>query len=432
MDAKKIDEEVRQDPHLSKVISDLELDANSHQHYALKQGRLFYKKRLVLASNSQWIPKLLQEFHSTPMGGHSGVYRTYRRVAASLYWRGMMAQITKFVAECEVCQRCKYQATSPAGLLQPLPIPKAVWEDISLDFISGLPKVGGVDTILVVVDRLTKYAHFLLIKHPYTAKTVADLFVKEVVRLHGVPTSIVSDRDPTFMSHFWKELFRLQGTQLKMSSSYHPETDGQTEVLNRGLETYLRCFAIEQPKSWMNWLHWAEYWYNTTFHNSTKITPFEAVYGRPPPTLVHYLHGETIVEAVAADLRARDEALKQLQYNLQKAQNSMSKNANQNRRDVHYQPGEWVYLKLRPHAQQTVAKRINAKLSARFYGPFLVISKIGPVAYKLQLPENSKVHPVFHVSQLKRVIGTVQIQSTLPVELEGANSNWFPEEVLAQ
>ena len=96
------------------------------------------------------------------MGGHSGVYRTYRRLAASLYWKGMMAQVMKFVAECTTCQRCKYQATSPAGLLQPLPIPQAVWEDINLDFISGLPRVGGTDTILVVVDRLTKYAHFLI------------------------------------------------------------------------------------------------------------------------------------------------------------------------------------------------------------------------------------------------------------------------------
>ena len=275
--------------------------------------------------------------------------------------------------------------------MQPLPIPKAVWEDISLDFITGLPKVGRVDTILVVVDRLTKYAHFLLVKHPYTAKSVAELFTKEVVRLHGIPTSIVSDRDPTFMSHFWKELFRLQGTHLKMSTSYHPETDGQTEVLNRGLETYLRCFAVEQPRSWPKWLHWAEYWYNTTFHSSTKVTPFEAIYGRPPPTLLRYIQGETLVEAVAEELQDRDEALKQLQFNLQRAQSNMSKFANKNRRDVSYQPGEWVYLKVRPHVQHTVARRINAKLAARFYGPFMILSKIGAVAYKLQLPTNSHV-----------------------------------------
>ena len=121
----------------------------------------------------------------------------------------MMTQIIKFVAACSVCQHCKYQATSPTSLLQPLPIPKAIWEDISLDFISGLPRVRGIDTVLVVVDRLTKYAHFLLVRHPYTAKTVAEIFIKEIVRLHGIPSSIVSDRDTTFMSHFWQELFRL-------------------------------------------------------------------------------------------------------------------------------------------------------------------------------------------------------------------------------
>nr|KYP56676.1 Retrovirus-related Pol polyprotein from transposon 297 family [Cajanus cajan] len=177
-----------------------------------QQNWLHHKGRLVLSATSSWIPKLLHEFHTSPTGGHSGIYRIYRRMAQSLFWIGMKQTVTQYVASCHVCQRSKYQASSPAGLLQPLPIPNAVWEEISMDFIVGLPRSKGFEAIMVVVDRLSKYGHFVLIKHPYSARTISAIFVKEIIRLHGILTSIVSDRDPTFMSHFWQELFRLQGT----------------------------------------------------------------------------------------------------------------------------------------------------------------------------------------------------------------------------
>ncbi|KAI4334658.1 hypothetical protein L6164_013376 [Bauhinia variegata] len=170
----------------------------------------------------------------------------------------MMNSVLQFIRECSVCQQHKYEAGSPAGLLQPLPIPRAIWEDINMDFIMALPKLKGFDAVIVVVDRLTKYEHFIAFKDPFTAQTVAILFAK-VVRLHGIPSSIVSDWDPTFISKFWFEFFKIQGIALKMSTTYHPEIDGQIEVLNRGLKTYLRCFALEQPKEWTNWLHWVEY-----------------------------------------------------------------------------------------------------------------------------------------------------------------------------
>lgn len=177
--------------------------------------------------------------------GHSGFLRTYRRLADNFYWIGMKRSVQDFVKLCDVCQRQKYQAQSPAGLLQPLDIPNQIWEDISLDFVTALPKSKGFDSILVVVDRLSKYAHFLPLKHPFSAKVVAELFTKEVVKLHGIPCSIVSDRDPIFLSNFWQHLFELQGTKLRMSSSYHPQSDGQTEIVNKCIETYLRCFCSE-------------------------------------------------------------------------------------------------------------------------------------------------------------------------------------------
>ena len=152
----------------------------------------------MLSSDSPSIPVLLKEFHETPMGGHSGFLRTYRRLAANLYWPGMQKRVRDFVRACDTCQRQKYAATAPGGLLQPWPIPNAIWEDLSLDFITGLPKSKGFEAVLVVVDRLSKYSHFLLLKHPYTAKSVAELFVKEIVRLHGVPLSIF--KTPHLMS----------------------------------------------------------------------------------------------------------------------------------------------------------------------------------------------------------------------------------------
>jgi hypothetical protein len=404
---------------------------NGKPGYEVKQGVLFYKGRLVISPSSPSIPLLLEEFHNTPMGGHSGFLRTYRRVAYNIYWSGMQKKIRDYVRACDTCQRQKYAATTPGGLLHPLPIPNAIWEDLSLDFITGLPKSKGYDAVLVVVDRLSKYGHFILLKHPYTAKSVAEVFIKEIVRLHGIPQTIISDRDPIFVSHFWKELFKLQGTKLHMSSAYHPETDGQTEVLNRCLEGYLRCFASEQPKTWSHWIHWAEYWYNTTYHISIGKSPFEVVYGRPAPNLLHYLSNETKVQAVALELSDRDEALSQLKMHLLRAQQQMKKYADQSRRDVHFEVGDWVFLKLRPHRQHSVIRRIHQKLAARFYGPFKIIEKVGEVAYKLQLPDYSKIHPVFHVSLLKKAVGDYEVHGTLPKDLEvNAEEEHYPEKVL--
>lgn len=162
-----------------------------------------------------------------------------------LFWDEMKSNIKRFVAECDTCQRVKYESTSPAGLFQSLPIPTKVWEDISMDFIEGLSKAANVDTILVVVDLMTKYSHFLAMKHLFTAAKVAKRFIQEVVRLHGFPRSIVSDRDRVFMSQFWMEIFKAADTSLKFSSLYHPQTDDQIEVVNRSLENYLRGFCFK-------------------------------------------------------------------------------------------------------------------------------------------------------------------------------------------
>jgi hypothetical protein len=155
---------------------------------------------------------VLSELHATPIVGHSGFTKTYDRVKRSFFWDGMKHDIHNFVAKCDVCQRNKGETTKSPSTLQLLPIPTAIWKDISMDFITGLPKSGNKSVIMVVVDRLSKYTHFCTLQHPFTTSTVDQIFMDQVFKLHGMPHSIVSDRDPTFTSNFWQELFKIQGT----------------------------------------------------------------------------------------------------------------------------------------------------------------------------------------------------------------------------
>lgn len=187
-----------------------------------------------------------------------------------------------YVSSCQICKQAKPEHTRVPGLLQPLPIPEQAWQTINLDFVEGLPKSKKFDTIMVVIEKLTKYAHFIPLTHPYTAMLVAQLFHNNIFKLHGLPQVIISDRDEIFTSNLWQELFKLSETTLNMSSSYHPQTDGQTERLNQCLETYLRCMIQSCPNKWSQWLALAEFWYNTTFHSSHGKTPFEVLYGHLP------------------------------------------------------------------------------------------------------------------------------------------------------
>ena len=214
--------------------------------------------------------------------GHSGVQASYQRVHKLFHWTGIKQAVENFVKQCQVCQQAKHEHCKYPGLLCPLPIPDGPWEDVSMDFIEGLPKSHGYSAILVVVDRYTKYSHFIPLKHPYTAAAIAEVFFHNIVKLHSMPLTITSDRDKIFTSNFWKELFKLWGTKLQMSTAYHPQTDGQTERVNQCLEMYLRCAVQDSPKQWAQWLSAAEFWYNTSFHTALGCTPFKAVYGKDP------------------------------------------------------------------------------------------------------------------------------------------------------
>lgn len=262
------------------------------KHYRLVD-HLLYFTATVGSDNISWrlcIPdtkfirdELCYEAHNTPTSGHFGPYKTYYLLSGKYYWPYMFKHVKKFVGSCDTCQKCKTGSAGTDGLLHPLNIPEQRWSDISLDFVTGLPLSNGYDTILVVIDRLTKRGHFIPTVKTIDAAGTAQLFMKEVVRLHGVPATIVSDRDVRFVSTFWKKLHELLGSKLLMSTANHPQTDGQTERLNRILNTLLRAYSFNEYADWTNYLDVVEFAYNNSYQRSISTTPF---FGRPwLPTL---------------------------------------------------------------------------------------------------------------------------------------------------
>lgn len=213
-----------------------------------------------------------------------------------------------------------------------------------------------------------------------------------------------------------------------MSSAYHPQTDGQSEVTNRCLEQYLRAFTQHKPSSWVNFLPWAEFHYNTSLHSGLQMSPFEALYGRKPPCIPRYTRGSTSIPTLDEALTSRDELLRKLKANLLAARNRMTQKANAHRCELTLAVGDLVLVRLRPYRQTTLRQQRHHKLSKRYYGPYPIIERIGPVAYKLQLPLNSRIHPVFHISTLKPFRST---EAPSPCDLPTESFNNQPVEVPA-
>ena len=201
-----------------------------------------------------------------------------------------------------MCKRCKHETVAAPGLLQPLHIPNQAWKSVSMDFIKGLPKSEGKTCIFVVVDRFTKFAHFLGLSHPYITQEVAHIFLDQVVKLHGVPQTIISGRNKIFTSLLWQTLWKSLGGKLNLSTAYHPQSNGQTERVNQCFETYLRCLCLVHPGGWHKWLVVAQWWYNSSHHSATKQSPFEALFGYKPPLLLA-LSGFPNVATIEAHLQ---------------------------------------------------------------------------------------------------------------------------------
>jgi transposase InsO family protein len=342
--------------------------------------------------------EMLREAHDALMSGHLGMDKTMERLARVAFWPHMERDVRQYVRTCDSCQRCKPSNLKPPGLLRSLPIPTQNWEGIAMDFIVRLPMTAaGHDAILTVVDRLTKMAHFIPTTTNVTAEQAAKQFFAGVVRLHGLPKSIVSDRDSKFTSAFWRELFKLTGTSLDMSTARHPQTDGQSERMNRTLEEMLRAYAVEAPQ-WDDLLPALEFAYNDSAQDSTRHTPFFLNYGFHPHSPLGLLSQAQVVSCPASrDYLARiSSAADSAKRLLTAAQQRQATAYNRRRRDIAFKVGDQVMVSAEALKALSASEQSQPqKLRALCQGPLEVLEVINPLAYRLRLPPGSRAHDVF-------------------------------------
>ncbi|KAK1595675.1 hypothetical protein QYE76_018377 [Lolium multiflorum] len=370
------------------------------EKYHIHDGFLFRANKLCVPESSVRL-LLLQESHAGGLMGHFGREKTLLMLADHFYWPKMRRDVDRYVKRCITCNKSKSKL-KPHGLYTPLPAPTTPWEDISMDFVLGLPRTKrGHDSIFVVVDRFSKMSHFIACHKSDDASHIANLFFREIVRLHGVPKTIVSDRDVKFMSYFWKTLWRKLGTKLLFSTTCHPQTDGQTEVVNRTLSQLLRSMIKKNLKEWEDCLPHVEFAYNRAVHSTTELCPFEVVYGFKPITPLDLLP-LPIHERVNMEASKRADFVKKIHVKtkelIEKKGKSNAARKNMKRKEMLFKPGDLVWVHFRKDRFPQLRK---SKLKPRGAGPYKVLAKINDNAYSIDLPEDEfGVSNSFNVADL--------------------------------
>jgi hypothetical protein len=377
-------------------------------HLSVIGGLLYHSKdRLYVPNDPSLRTRLLHECHDTPTSGHLGKDKTIDQVKRRFYWPRMDDEIHKYVTSCDSCQRNKPSNQAKIGLLQPLPIPDRPWQQVSLDLITQLPRSKlGNDAIVVFVDKLTKMVHYVATTTTVTAPQLSQLFMREVCRLHGVPESILSDRDPRFTAHFWRALWSQLGTKLMMSTAYHPQTDGQTERANRTLEEMLRHYVNWRQTDWDQHLSALEMSYNNAKQASSGFSPYYLNYGREISLPLDLALGDAHVNVAPSNNPEAADRIAQLKKDIEHAKESIrqaqqrqSRYADAHRRDVKFRIGDRVMLSTAN--LRMIGKHRTPKLASKYIGPFTIKRVVNSNAYELNLPETMHRHPVINVSDLK-------------------------------
>lgn len=367
----------------------------SHENEIWTRGGL-----IVVPDANDLRKQIISLHHDTPFAGHFMKEKTVNLIRQSYWWPGMSRDVQNFVQSCDSCQRNKTSPMKPAGLLQPLPVPRFRWERVSVDLITHLPPTKqGHTAIVVFVDALSKMVHFAPAWDDMGSEEFAHLFLREVFRRHGLPRFIVSDRGSIFTSVFFTKVSELLGIKQCLSTAFHPQSDGQTERTNRTLEDMLRHFVSPTQDDWDLRLPCCEFAVNNAWNAATGNTPFFLNHGDHPRSPVSSDVYCNLPGAKSFEERV-NEAIARARNCMAAAAERMKKNADEKRRELHFEVGDKVLLSTKNLKLALVG---TPKMKAKFVGPFEILQRIGTVAYKLKLPESmSRLHPCFHVSLLKQ------------------------------
>jgi hypothetical protein len=383
------------------LIQNIDEKGGTTERYKVDKDKLLYYRTDEYEPWRLCIPdipyrkQIIHENHDLAIAGHPGFIQTYAKIARLYYWPNMSADIRRHTKECDACQRTKPSTQKPSGELRPLPIPARPWQSIGMDFLGPLPESKSHhDMILIIIDRLTKMAHFIPTTSNVTSKQTAELFLQYIFRYHGLPENIVSDRDPKFTAHFWKNLNKALGIKILMSTSAHPQTDGQSEATVKIIQKLLKPFCF-QEQDWEELLPSLEFAYNDTRQSSTNETPFYLNYGYHPTGT--YRHSDTNsphVEDYVQYLTRLQEAARDAIHDAQVVQ---ERYANKHRRpSPEIKEGDWILLRRK--------KEHQTKLSPIADGPFKVL-KVGTNNVTLKFPRNSRAHPTVNISRVQLYFG---------------------------
>ena len=415
-----------QDTILQQIILATSTNNNSTQmlhkdlQYTMRDGLLLFNNRIVIPNENTLKTRIISQHHDSITSSHPGSTKTIELISRLFYWKNMHYDIKQYVSSCLPCQSNKFSTKSPQGLLHPIPTPDTRWHTITIDLITSLPKSkSGNDAIFVIVDKFSKMVHYIPTVTTIDAPSLAELLINNVIKLHGLPNVIISDRDPRFTSSYWNAVMKQLTVKLSMSTSYHPMSDGQTERANRTLEEALRAYVNYKQTNWDEHLALIEFAHNNVTHSSTGYSPFFLNTGQHPRTPVHYeLGNECVINQAAADtIEKLYDTLDSALTNIEKAQQKQAKYANEHRRDFEqFNVGDLVLLST-TNLRATGPGRA-AKLSPQRIGPFRITRVLSKLNYELDLPEiMNKKYNVFHVSVLTKYNDNDTKFSTRPTSL---------------